>query len=128
SAPSCSTARSSSICPPAWACAGSPSTSRPRDPGDPLAPRRRPVTTEHNLSPQTSGFDVVVLGSGPGGEGAAMLAAKAGKRVALLLRFRAVGGGCTHLVTIPSKALREAVRTLKSLRQNPMFADLMVAR
>ena len=82
--------------------------------------------TEPMVSPP--GVDVIVLGSGPGGEGAAMLAAKAGKRVALVERFRAVGGGCTHLGTIPSKALREAVRTLKNLRHNPMFADLAVGR
>lgn len=93
------------------------------------------MTAEPNLSSSPSGsvpvrpsgleFDVVVLGSGPGGEGAAMLAAKAGRRVALVERHRAVGGACTHLGTIPSKALREAVRTLKSVRQNPLFADLV---
>lgn len=54
--------------------------------------------------------DVVVIGSGPGGEGAAMQACKAGKSVAVVEKFTAVGGGCTHWGTIPSKALRHVVR------------------
>jgi NAD(P) transhydrogenase len=54
--------------------------------------------------------DVVVIGSGPGGEGAAMQASKAGKSVAVIEKFTAVGGGCTHWGTIPSKALRHVVR------------------
>ena len=49
-------------------------------------------------------FDVVVIGSGPGGEGAAMQAVKHGKHVALVEQFDRVGGGCTHWGTIPSKA------------------------
>lgn len=57
----------------------------------------------------TEQFDVVVIGSGPGGEGAAMRAAKAGRRVAVVERFAQVGGGCTHWGTIPSKALRQAI-------------------
>lgn len=73
-------------------------------------------------------YDVIVLGSGPGGEGAAMRATKAGKRVAIVEKYREVGGGCTHWATIPSKALREAVRTLRDFRHNPLFADLMVGQ
>ncbi|GDY12965.1 NAD(P)(+) transhydrogenase [Planctomycetota bacterium] len=53
--------------------------------------------------------DVLVIGSGPGGEGAAMMAVKADKSVALVERHREVGGGCTHWGTIPSKALRHAI-------------------
>ncbi|MCB9664502.1 MAG: Si-specific NAD(P)(+) transhydrogenase [Alphaproteobacteria bacterium] len=55
-------------------------------------------------------YDVVVIGSGPGGEGAAMKAAKGGKRVAVVERAPEVGGNCTHLGTIPSKALRQAIK------------------
>ena len=54
-------------------------------------------------------FDVVVIGSGPGGEGAAMQAVKQGKSVAVVERYRQIGGACTHLGTIPSKALRYAI-------------------
>ena len=68
-------------------------------------------------------FDVVVLGSGPAGEGAAMMAAKNHRRVALVERHMEVGGGCTHWGTIPSKALRHAVKTLNDLRRNPLLRD-----
>lgn len=49
-------------------------------------------------------YDVVVIGTGPGGEGAAMQATKLGKSVAVVERFRRIGGNCTHRGTIPSKA------------------------
>ncbi|MCB1321829.1 MAG: FAD-dependent oxidoreductase, partial [Leptospiraceae bacterium] len=51
-------------------------------------------------------YDVIVIGSGPGGEGAAMKCAKSGRRVAIVEKYDQVGGGCTHWGTIPSKALR----------------------
>ena len=54
-------------------------------------------------------YDVIVIGSGPGGEGAAMKAAKEGKRVAVIDDYQQVGGNCTHRGTIPSKALRQAI-------------------
>jgi len=73
-------------------------------------------------------FDVIVLGSGPGGEGAAMRATKAGKRVAMVEKYREVGGGCTHWATIPSKALRQAVRSLQEFRHNPLFAGALEGR
>ncbi|MBI5622168.1 MAG: Si-specific NAD(P)(+) transhydrogenase [Elusimicrobia bacterium] len=68
-------------------------------------------------------FDVVVIGSGPGGEGAAMKAAKSGKSVAVVELHREVGGGCTHWTTIPSKVLREAVWRLYEFRGLPLFQD-----
>src|ERR1043166_4998700 len=68
-------------------------------------------------------YDVVVIGSGPAGEGAAMMAAKNHQRVALVERYAEVGGGCTHWGTIPSKALRQAVKTLNDLRNNPLLGD-----
>jgi len=68
-----------------------------------------------------SHFDVVVIGSGPAGEGATMNAAKNKKKVALVERYAEVGGGCTHWGTIPSKALRHAVKTLHDLRHNPLL-------
>ena len=69
-------------------------------------------------------FDVIVIGSGPGGEGAAMKAAKEGKSVAMVERFHEVGGGCTHWATIPSKALRQAVIRLMDFRTHPLIAHL----
>lgn len=53
-------------------------------------------------------FDLIVIGSGPGGEGAAMKAVKEGKKVAICDHFLNIGGSCTHQGTIPSKALRHA--------------------
>ena len=68
-------------------------------------------------------YDLIVIGSGPGGEGAAMKAAKAGRKVAMIEKYRQVGGGCTHWATIPSKALRHAVRSVNEFTKNPLFRD-----
>ena len=54
-------------------------------------------------------YDLIVIGSGPGGQRAAIQAAKSGKRVAVIERRAAVGGVCTNTGTIPSKTMREAV-------------------
>lgn len=67
-------------------------------------------------------YDIIVIGTGPAGEGAAMLAAKEGAQVVVVERFRQVGGGCTHWGTIPSKALRHSVSELLKFRSNPLFA------
>jgi NAD(P) transhydrogenase len=68
--------------------------------------------------------DVVVIGTGPAGEGAAMMLAKNHRKVAVVERYIEVGGGCTHWGTIPSKALRHAVKTLSDVRSNPMLRKL----
>ncbi len=68
-------------------------------------------------------FDVVVIGSGPAGQKAAIQAAKAGRRVAVIERDRQVGGACVHTGTIPSKSLRE-----HALRQRVRQVDLTEAR
>ncbi|MFC1849958.1 Si-specific NAD(P)(+) transhydrogenase [candidate division CSSED10-310 bacterium] len=70
-------------------------------------------------------YDIVIIGSGPGGEGAAMKASKSDKRVAVVEQYVQIGGGCTHWGTIPSKALREAVRKYTEFRNNPLFAEMM---
>jgi NAD(P) transhydrogenase len=54
-------------------------------------------------------YDLVVIGSGPGGQRAAIQAAKSGKRVAIIEKGVGVGGVCTNTGTIPSKTMREAV-------------------
>jgi NAD(P) transhydrogenase len=69
-----------------------------------------------------SSYDLIVIGSGPAGEGAAMQAAKAKKRVALVERHHRVGGGCTHWGTIPSKALRHATQVLVEIKRHPLLS------
>jgi NAD(P) transhydrogenase len=68
-------------------------------------------------------YDLVVIGSGPAGEGAAMQAAKAKKSVAVVESHDRVGGGCTHWGTIPSKALRHASQLLVDLRRHPLLSS-----
>ncbi|KAB0458381.1 MULTISPECIES: Si-specific NAD(P)(+) transhydrogenase [Vibrio] len=73
--------------------------------------------------PHSNHFDVIVIGSGPGGEGAAMGLTKAGLNVAIIEKESSVGGGCTHWGTIPSKALRHAVSRIIEFNSNPLFCQ-----
>lgn len=66
-------------------------------------------------------YDVIVIGTGPGGEGAAMQAAKSDKKVAVFERHSRIGGGCTHWGTIPSKALRFAIFSTMEALKNPLL-------
>jgi NAD(P) transhydrogenase len=68
-------------------------------------------------------FDVIMIGTGPGGEGAAMQAAKSGKTVAVVERAPRIGGSCTHSATIPSKALRYAIFQMTEANNNKLFRD-----
>ena len=54
--------------------------------------------------------DLLVIGSGPAGQKAAVAAVKAGRRVMMIEQERGVGGACVHRGTIPSKTLRESAR------------------
>jgi len=64
-------------------------------------------------------FDLIVIGSGPGGQKAAIQAVKAGRRVALVEREAAVGGACVHRGTIPSKTLRDAALRATAVPVDP---------
>ncbi len=66
-------------------------------------------------------YDVVVIGTGPGGEGAAMQAVKLGRSVAAVERMPEIGGNCTHRGTIPSKALRFAIHQATKLMQTRLL-------
>jgi NAD(P) transhydrogenase len=68
-------------------------------------------------------YDLIVIGSGPAGQKAALSAAKLGKRVALVESRSAVGGVCIHTGTIPSKAIREAVLHLTGLRERSVYGE-----
>ncbi|HEY2798257.1 MAG TPA: Si-specific NAD(P)(+) transhydrogenase [Thermoanaerobaculia bacterium] len=66
-------------------------------------------------------YDVVVIGSGPGGEKGAAQAAYFGKRVALVERAAEVGGASVHTGTLPSKTLREAALYLTGFRRRELY-------
>jgi NAD(P) transhydrogenase len=68
-----------------------------------------------------SPYDLVVIGSGPGGQKAAVAAAKLGKSVAMIERSGALGGVCVNSGTIPSKSMREAVVYLTGLDQREIY-------
>jgi NAD(P) transhydrogenase len=72
-------------------------------------------------------YDVIVIGAGPGGEGAAMQAAKGGNSVAVVERFNKVGGAATHWATIPSKALRHTIFQMTEANHNPLFREAGVS-
>jgi NAD(P) transhydrogenase len=54
-------------------------------------------------------YDVIVIGSGPAGQRAAIQAAKCGKRAVMIEKREVIGGTCINTGTIPSKTMREAV-------------------
>ena len=66
-------------------------------------------------------YDLMVIGSGPAGQRAAIQAAKLNKRVAVAERKGVVGGVCINLGTIPSKTLREAVMYLSGYRLRGIY-------
>ncbi len=68
-------------------------------------------------------YDVLVLGSGPGGQKAAIAAAKLGRRVAVVERRSMVGGVCINTGTIPSKTLREAVLYLTGMNMRDLYGQ-----
>lgn len=66
-------------------------------------------------------FDVLVIGSGPGGQKAAIQAAKLGKKVAIIERSPYIGGAGLHSGTLPSKTLRETALFLAGFKQRAIF-------
>src|SRR5215470_12592046 len=68
-------------------------------------------------------FDLLVIGSGPGGQKAAIAAAKLDRRVALVERPDMIGGVCLNTGTIPSKTLREAILYLTGVDQREIYGQ-----
>src|ERR1700720_3159805 len=66
-------------------------------------------------------YDLMVIGSGPGGQRAAIQGAKAGKRVAVVEKQASVGGVCINTGTIPSKTMREAVLHLSGFYDKSFY-------
>jgi NAD(P) transhydrogenase len=68
-------------------------------------------------------FDLVVIGSGPGGQKGAICAAKLRKRVAIIDRTVMMGGVCVHTGTIPSKSVREAIFQLTGFAVKAFYGN-----
>jgi NAD(P) transhydrogenase len=68
-------------------------------------------------------YDLLVIGSGPGGQKAAIAAAKLDRRVAVVERPEMIGGVCVQTGTIPSKTLREAILYLTGIDQREIYGQ-----
>ncbi|MDE3180192.1 MAG: Si-specific NAD(P)(+) transhydrogenase [Acidobacteriota bacterium] len=68
-------------------------------------------------------YDVIVIGSGPAGQRAAIQTAKSGKRVALVEKQQVIGGSCFNTGTIPSKTMREAVMHLSGYNYQSVYGS-----
>ena len=68
-------------------------------------------------------YDLLVIGSGPGGQKAAIAAAKLDLRVAVVERPQMLGGVCVNTGTIPSKTLREAILYLTGIDQREIYGQ-----
>src|SRR5690348_9285269 len=66
-------------------------------------------------------YDLIVIGSGPAGQRAAIQAAKFGKKVALVEKVEVVGGAAINTGTIPSKTMREAVLHLSGFYYQSIY-------
>jgi NAD(P) transhydrogenase len=68
-------------------------------------------------------YDLIVIGSGPAGQRAAIQAAKLGKQVAVVEKRATLGGVSINTGTIPSKTLREAVMFLSGYNQRGLYGS-----
>jgi NAD(P) transhydrogenase len=68
-------------------------------------------------------FDIIVIGSGPAGQRAAIQGAKCGRRVAVIEQREFVGGACVNTGTIPSKTMREAVMHLSGFQYQGIYGS-----
>ena len=73
-------------------------------------------------------FDMLVIGSGPAGQRAAIQAAKVGKRAVVIERRAVIGGVCINTGTIPSKTLREAAMHLSGYRERNIYGASYVVK
>ena len=93
--------------------------SKPAAPGKTAKPKSSSDSAP--LSRSAYDFDMLVMGSGPAGQRAAIQATKLGKATAVIERRAVVGGVCVNTGTIPSKTLREAVSHLSGYRERNVY-------
>ena len=79
------------------------------------------------MSETNTNYDMLIVGSGPAGQKAAVQAKRSGARVALIEKTRELGGSCVHRGTIPSKTLRENALRVKNMRLNAALANFELA-
>ncbi|WP_225429904.1 Si-specific NAD(P)(+) transhydrogenase [Deinococcus detaillensis] len=77
----------------------------------------------HTARPEEFTYDLLVIGSGPGGQRAAIQAAKLGKKVAVVERKAVIGGVCINTGTIPSKTFREAIMHLSGYNERGLYGS-----
>ncbi len=68
-------------------------------------------------------YDIIVIGSGPAGQRAAIQGSKCGRRVAVIEQREIVGGACVNTGTIPSKTMREAVMHLSGFQYQGIYGS-----
>jgi NAD(P) transhydrogenase len=89
---------------------------------------RQERTEGMNVTASERRYDLIVIGSGPAGQRAALQAAKLGRRVMVVERRSVLGGVCTHTGTIPSKTLREAILHLTGYRMHDVYGKWSMDR
>ncbi len=117
--PASSPAPAAAAAAPAPAAAPAQLTAAPAAPAAGPAPQAATYTGSADAE-----FDLIVLGSGPGGYSAAFRAADLGLKVALVERYATLGGVCLNVGCIPSKALLHVAAVMDEVKH---FADLGVA-
>jgi NAD(P) transhydrogenase len=84
-------------------------------------PPEKPRKGSRAMTAKSFDYDLLVIGSGPAGQRAAVQASKLGKRVGMVEHKTVVGGVCVNTGTIPSKTLREAVLHLSGFRERGIY-------
>jgi NAD(P) transhydrogenase len=79
------------------------------------------MTPRSKIKQNENHYDMIVIGTGPAGQKAAIQAAKLRKKVAICESQHQVGGVCTNTGTIPSKSFREAVLYLSGFRERSIY-------
>lgn len=112
---------------PSAATAENSSESLPDSPSSPSSAPVAPgvMLVEESMIPE---YDLIVIGSGPAGQKAAIQSSKLGKRVALVDDGAWLGGICLNTGTIPSKTLREAILYLSGFKQRFFYGKSYTAK